>query len=201
MLLKIRPYHPSDLPQLYRICLQTAHHGADGSHLFSDPDLMGHFFIGPYATLEPDLCFVLLKKARPMGYICATGDVPHFRRTCEQVWFPPLRQQYSMDPDNTFTAAEQELYGLIHEGIDLNEDVADYPARLHIALLPEVQRRGGGRRLMEALLKQLQAQDVSAIHLEVSRQNEGAIAFYEAVGFHRVADYPGACMYGQYLMH
>ena len=196
----IRPYHPSDLPQLYRICLQTAANGADGSHLFADPDLMGHFFIGPYVTYEPDLCYVLVESGRPMGYICATGDVPSFRQTCEKYWFPPLRQQYSLDENNALTPAEQEVYSLIHEGIDLNDDVAAYPARLHIALLPPVQRQGGGRQLMQTLINQLQAHAVPALHLEVSRKNDRAIAFYEAVGFHRVAEYPGACMYGQNLV-
>ena len=196
----IRPYHPSDLPQLYRICLKTAHHGEDGSHLFIDPDLMGHFFIGPYATLESDLCFVLLETGQPMGYICATRDVPHFRDTCERKWFPPLRQQYSIDPSMELSAAERELYSLIHAGIDLNDDVSDYPARLHIALLPDVQRRGGGRQLMNTLRAQLQTLGITALHLEVSSQNEEAIAFYEAVGFHRVIEYPGALMFGQHLM-
>ena len=195
----IRPYHPSDLPQLYRICLQTAYHGGDGSHLFSDPDLMGHFFIGPYATLEPDLCFILLDRGRPMGYICATRDVPQFRDTCERVWFPLLRQQYSLDPSMALSAVEQELYRIIHAGIDLNDDVRAYPARLHIALLPEVQRRGGGRQLMQTLRTQLLALGITALHLEVSRQNEGAIAFYKAVGFHQVVEYPGAIMFGQHL--
>jgi ribosomal protein S18 acetylase RimI-like enzyme len=195
----IRPYHPSDLPQLYRICLKTAHYGRDGSHLFVDLDLMGHFFIGPYAALEPDLCFVLLERGRPMGYICATRDVPHFRDACERLWFPPLRQQYSLEPPIALSADEQELYRIIHAGIDLNDDVKDYPARLHIALLPEVQRRGGGRQLMKTLSTQLQTLGVTALHLEVSSQNEGAIAFYEAVGFHRVVEYPGALMFGQHL--
>ncbi len=199
MSLSIRPYHPSDLPQLYRICLQTAHHGADGSHLFSDPDLMGHFFLGPFATLEPELCFILLENNYPMGYICATKDVPNFRQNCEHHWFPPLREQYPPNNSTSLTAAEEELYTLIHEGIDLNDDVADYPARLHIALLPAVQRRGGGRQLMQTLITQLKALDVPALHLEVSRRNQRAIAFYEAVGFHCVAEYPGARMYGQNL--
>ena len=48
----IRPFHAGDLPQLYRICLQTADNGADGTHLFTNPELMGHFFVGPYATLQ-----------------------------------------------------------------------------------------------------------------------------------------------------
>ncbi len=203
MNLSTRPVHPSDLPQLYRICLRTANaDGTDGTHLFEDPDLMGHFYVGPYASLEPELCFVLQADdapATPAGYICATRDIAAFRRRCEDTWFPPLRRRYPLPDASDRSGAEQEFYALIHEGIDLNADAAAYPARLHIALLPELQRRGGGRLLMDALLERLNARAVPAVHLEVNRRNTGAIAFYEALGFHRVAAYPQAYVMGRTL--
>ena len=45
MKFKIRPYHPTDLTALYKICLLTANSGGDASKLFSIPDLVGHFYI------------------------------------------------------------------------------------------------------------------------------------------------------------
>lgn len=158
---------------------------------------MGHFYVGPYASLEPELCFVLLADGAPMGYVCATRDVQAFRVGCEEAWFPPLRRRHPLPAPSELSGAERELHGLIHEGIDLNDDAAAYPARLHIALLPEVQRRGGGRQLMSALVAQLQALSVPALHLEVNRRNTGAIAFYRALGFHRVAAYPQALVMGR----
>lgn len=195
MELPIRPFHPSDLPALYRICLQTVADGGDGSSLYGNPDLVGHFFIAPYATLEPDLCFVLLWAGQPYGYICGTRNVDRFREICEERWFPTLRGQFSLAAAGQ-TPADVEATALLHEGIDLNEDVKDYPARLHIALLPPVQRQGGGRRLMQRFLGALRENGVPAVHLEVSRQNPRAIAFYEAMGFHRIVEYPGALEFG-----
>ncbi len=195
---RIRPYHTTDLTALYRICLQTVDHGSDGRHLFSDPDLAGHFYVGPYASLESDLCFVLLSASAPVGYICGTRDVTRFRQNCEQQWFPPLRERYAR-PDGKPASPDAELIAMIHAGIDLNEDVRAYPARLHIALLPKAQRRGWGRKLIDVFLNRLRELQVPAVHLEVSRQNLAAIRFYEAVGLHRIIEYPGAVEFGMQL--
>lgn len=145
--------------------------GRDGSQLFTDPDLMGHFSMGPYACLEPELCFVLLADGAPRGYVCATQDVQAFHVGCEAAWFPPLRERYPLPAPRALSDAERELHGLIHEGIDLYDDAAAYPARLHIALLPEVQRRGGGRQLMSALVARLRTLGVPALHLEVTSEH------------------------------
>jgi len=40
---RIRPYLPSDLDALYRICLLTGDDGQDASSLYKDPRLPGHF--------------------------------------------------------------------------------------------------------------------------------------------------------------
>ena len=53
----IRPYHPSDLCALYRVCLLTGDSGQDASQLYRDPELLGHIYVAPYAVFEPDLCF------------------------------------------------------------------------------------------------------------------------------------------------
>jgi hypothetical protein len=55
---RIRPYQPDDLDDLYRVCLQTADNGRDGTSLFRDPKLPGHVYAGPYAIFEPSLAFV-----------------------------------------------------------------------------------------------------------------------------------------------
>ena len=38
---EIRPYHPTDLTALYRICLGTGDSGQDAAHLYRDPDVIG----------------------------------------------------------------------------------------------------------------------------------------------------------------
>lgn len=96
----IRPYHPSDLYSLYRICLLTGANGVDASSLFRDPELLGHYYAAPYAVLEPDLCFVLTHAGAPCGYVLGTRDSATFAARCEREWFPVLRTRYPLPPDD-----------------------------------------------------------------------------------------------------
>lgn len=59
MQFEIRKYHPTDLTALYKICLLTGNSGKDATDLFSDSDLIGHFYAAPYAIFEPEICFVV----------------------------------------------------------------------------------------------------------------------------------------------
>ena len=194
----IRPFHPSDLTALYRICLQTADNGGDATHSIADPDLHGHIYAAPYAVLEPDLCFVLTKEDVPIGYILGTRDSAEFSRNCEQNWFPPLRQHYPLPSadDNTNDA---HFIRLLHRGHGIDEGLGDYPAHLHIDILPEGQGAGFGRKLMQTFLDKLRELNVSGVHLGVSKNNPHAIGFYERIGFERLQEYPTAIVFGMQL--
>src|SRR5947208_16634148 len=80
----IRPYHPSDLVALYRVCLLTGDNGSDASQIYRDAELLGHIYVAPYVVLEPDLCFVLLHDGVPCGYVLGTRDSAAFRTRTEQ---------------------------------------------------------------------------------------------------------------------
>ena len=59
----------------------------------------------------------------------------------------------------------------------------EYPAHLHIDLLPQLQGLGCGRKLMEVFFNALRELEVPGLHLGVDSANEGAIKFYEKLGF------------------
>lgn len=194
----IRPYHPSDLSVLYRICLLTGNSGKDASDLFEDPDLMGQFYAAPYAVLEPDLCFVATNSEKPCGYILGTRDSQQFYERCETDWFPVLRKRYPKPKieDGSLTA---RIIRLIHQGHKVNEDLKNYPAHLHIDLLPECQGQGLGRKLIETFNTRLREIKVSAVQLQVGKKNTGAILFYERIGFHRIVEYELSVAFGMEL--
>ena len=194
----IRPFQPSDLQALNEICLRTGDNGADASHLYRDPDLLGQRFAAPYAVLEPDLCFVLVRQDRPRGYILGTRDSAAFYARCEREWFPDLRRRYPL-PEASDHSPDAEVIRLFYEGYQVDEDLAAYPSHLHIDLLPEAQGQGYGRRLMETFLDRLRALAVPAVYLRVAKQNTRAIRFYEQVGFHRVKEYAGSFAFGLWL--
>ncbi|MCA9735899.1 GNAT family N-acetyltransferase [candidate division KSB1 bacterium] len=195
---RIRPYHPADLTALYRICLQTAHSGKDASHLFDDPDLIGHIFAAPYAIFEPEHCFVLTEQEQPIGYILGTRDSEAFSEWCEEQWFPPLRTRYPLPqiPDESF---QTRILHLLHKGHQVNEDFADYPAHLHIDLLPVAQGGGLGRKMMQVFLDALKRANVSAVHLQVGKSNSGAIQFYQKLGFSEIKNYEKSIAFGMLL--
>lgn len=198
MTFAIRPYHPSDLPSLYRICLLTGDSGADASRLYQDPDLLGHYYAGPYAVFEPDVCFVLTADGVPSGYVLGTRDSAGFRERCERDWFPLLRERYPLrGPDDQ--TADARIIRLIHAGHHVRADLAAYPAHLHIDLLPAAQGRGWGRRLMQTFLAQLRALEIPGVHLGVGTNNRGAVQFYERVGFARIQEHQGWIAFGMRL--
>lgn len=59
----------------------------------------------------------------------------------------------------------------------------DYPAHLHIDLLPECQGQGVGTALIETLIGHLREKKVAGLMLNVGNDNESAIRFYEKCGF------------------
>jgi ribosomal-protein-alanine N-acetyltransferase len=56
---------------------------------------------------------------------------------------------------------------------------------LRLAVAPEERRQGIARALVAAGLDRLRQEKVESCHLEVRMDNEGAIAFYHALGFTR----------------
>ncbi len=198
MSFKIRPYHPSDLNSYYRICLKTGDSGKDGTHLFQDPDLLANYYAAPYAVLEPDICFTLTDDGVPCGYMIGTRDSELFSERCENEWFPPLRVRYPM-PAQSDTSDDAEIIRLIHKGHPAYDDLAEYPAHLHIDLLPTAQGQGLGRKLIETFTKRLHELNVPGVHLGVGKENPGGIKFYERTGFHRIKDVPGAVVFGMHL--
>jgi ribosomal protein S18 acetylase RimI-like enzyme len=183
---EIRPYRPSDLAAVYDICVRTADAGEDARGHFSDDDLWGDIFAGPYVTLEPGLAFVIDDGGDAVGYVVGTADTATFVKRFAAEWIPSLAGRHPEPPPPPRTA-EQDMVALFHHpermlvpGIDL----AVYPAHLHIDLLPAYQGRGYGRRLIERFTGAARAAGAAGVHLGMRTTNAGARAFYDRLGFH-----------------
>lgn len=182
----IRPYQDRDLPALYDICVRTGRSGADATDLYPDPQLLGAVFAAPYATLEPELTFVLDDGQRAVGYVLGTADSATFARRLRAEWLPTQTARFP-EPTGEITTDEQRArYALYHPERFLNPEFADYPAHLHIDLLPSHQRGGFGRALMTRFLDTLRERGVPGVHLAMGRANVNAYAFYQRMGFQEV---------------
>jgi ribosomal protein S18 acetylase RimI-like enzyme len=186
----VRSYQPADLDTVYDICVRTADTGGDARGQYSTDRLVGDVFAGPYVTHEPQHAHLLDDgTGRAVGYIVGTADTPEFVRWYRAEWLPAHPYPQPHDPRDA-------------PMIDLHEwpermlvpELADYPAHLHIDLLPEWQGKGWGRELMTAFLAGLAQAGVPRVHLGVASRNLGARAFYQRLGF-RPIEVPGTDMY------
>ena len=64
--------------------------------------------------------------------------------------------------------------------------VADYPAHVHMNLLPRLQDKGVGARLLASWMSVAQGRGVKAIHVGVNRANGKAIRFWRRRNFQEI---------------
>jgi ribosomal protein S18 acetylase RimI-like enzyme len=177
---EMRFYREGDLPVMYRVCLLTGDGGLDATSLYRDPDLLGHVYCGPYPAADPSLAFVVEDDDGVAGYLVGTADSVAFARWQEEHWWPALRARYSLGPEDG--TADHRLVERIHHPLPPLPP-PDFPAHLHIDLLPRLQGHGWGRSLIEAFADALAERRVPGMHLTVDPRNTGALAFYARLGF------------------
>lgn len=197
--MRIRPFRPGDEPALADICLKTADAGADGTGVLADDDLWAEIFVLPYVARHPDLAFVVESDdGRVVGYVVAAPDTRAFEEWFRTEWWPRHSRRW---PRPASEASRQDGIVLYAYGRGGGAEPYgdDYPAHLHIDLLPQAQGSGLGRRLIETLVDELRRQGVAGLHLVASAENTGAVAFYPRVGFTPLPSHDGVRAFGRRL--
>jgi ribosomal protein S18 acetylase RimI-like enzyme len=180
----IRPYRDSDRPAVYDVCLRTGYRGEDATGKFEDPDLLANIYAGPYLHLEPDLAFVLDDgHGAPVGYVIGTASTDRFVRSYQEQWIPRFATRYPVPTRAPATADEQFVTVFHSPERMLRPELAEYPAHLHIDILPAYQGRGYGRALIETFVEAARGAGAGGIHLVVAVDNTRAHGFYRRVGF------------------
>jgi ribosomal protein S18 acetylase RimI-like enzyme len=182
----IRPYRETDHAAVYDVCVRTADAGGDARGKYSTDDLMPDLFAGPYIYLEPEFAFVLDDGNRAVGYVIGTPDTAAFARAYRERWIPRLDGRYPVPPDPP-ASREEEMIALhyrperlVRPGLD------EYPAHLHIDLLPPFQGAGHGRALMETFYAAAARAGAAGVHVTVATANTRALGFYDRLGFRRL---------------
>lgn len=190
----------TDRAAMGEICMVTGAAGGDARPLYRDQELLPDIFAYPYTVFDPALAFVADDGGRAVGYIVGTADTARFVKQFREQWLPEVAGRHVPPPAPGQPPADRDemMSGLLHNPERMIEpDLADYPAHLHIDLLPEYQGRGGGRALMTAFLAAARRAGADGVHLGMLRANTNAGAFYARMGFteRRVAGQPEDLVY------
>ncbi|KAJ3049213.1 hypothetical protein HK097_009761 [Rhizophlyctis rosea] len=182
----IRLYASTDHAAIERICLLTANNGTSAEGIYTlGENLMANLFAHPYTHFHPDLAFVLDNgEGEAVGYILGTPDTPAFVQKWSAEWIEKFPQYPPTPMDLPTPTPDEIMLGLFHhpERLILPE-VADYPAHLHIDLLPPFQGKGWGREFMKTFLGALKEKGVEKVHLSMVTANVKARGFYDRMGF------------------
>ncbi len=181
----IRPYQPNDREDIYRVCLLTGKSGDDATGLHANDDLISDIFAGPYLAIEPELAFVVDTGGRVAGYVIATANTRRFVERYREEWLPGFAAKYPRPASGVAPSKRMIDRGHSPERM-LIAEVDEYPAHLHIDLLPELQGQGFGRALIRAILAALNERGARKVHLGLSPTNTSARAFYDRLGFHEL---------------
>ena len=183
---KIRPFDTRDLDSLYAISLATGLTGADASMLYKDPKMIGHIYSAPYALLEPDLTLIIEDEEGVAGFVVGAVDTYSWESKLELEWWPLLRRQY-IDPSDkeadSWTSDQRRSYMIHHPTRTPFYVTEQYPAHLHLNLLPRLQKKGFGTMLFEIWLTIAKNHGAEAVHVGVNRDNTRAIHFWKKQAF------------------
>ena len=169
-MVKIIPYEEKYKEDVRNVCLNS-----DGP---CDLDEKGKFYIlntfcDYFIEQEGENCFVAVNENdRAVGYvICARDYDGYYKRFCEE-YLPRFD-----------VSATDDIEGARHSADMQGEFKNEYPAHLHIDVLPEYQRAGLGHRMVDALLALLREKGIKGVMLTTGVDNEKGRGFYNKYGF------------------
>jgi len=195
----IRSYKSADTSAAYEICLKTGNSGQDATHLFSDPLVLGHIYVGPYMEFEPQSVFILEDDQGPCGYIMGVLDSQTYYQWMHSEWLPKIRVDYKKPTGNPDIWDETEkITNLLFHPVS-QRLLPDFPSHLHIDLLSRAQGKGQGKLMMDRFIDYLRYNKIPGVHLELSSSNDRAFNFYRKYGMQELDRDNESIIMGYYL--
>lgn len=181
----VRKYAKKDFDDVRFVCLNSEGEEINGNL----GEFILHTYCDYYIEQEPENCFVLDDDGKAVGYIICTEDYDSYKNVFDRVYLPqnkPLGEQF-------YNWAEKST-------ILQNKYKSDYPAHLHIDILPDYQRKGWGGKLLDALFDHLRCKGVKGVMLTAGTSNVNASGFYKKYGFTQLEIYDTDVAFGMKLI-
>ncbi|MBQ8210256.1 MAG: GNAT family N-acetyltransferase [Clostridia bacterium] len=170
-MLHIRKYEEKDFDNVRYVCLNSDGGGMEEKLC----KCILHTFCDYYIEKEPENCFVLDDDGKAVGYIICTQNYDSYKEVFDREYLPLNKHLgdvlYNWAKDSTILQ---------------NKYKADYPAHLHIDLLPAYQRQGWGGKLISALSEHLRSKGIKGVMLTAGTENVNAGNFYKKYGFEQL---------------
>lgn len=181
--MKIRPYESKDRDNVRFVCLNS-----DGPCGGSEnwKNFILTTYCDYYIEKEPQNCFVAANdNDEAVGYIiCAESYEPFWQI---------FSNEYVDRIDKTDVRFRESAK---NSTVLQNKFKKEYPAHLHIDLLPEYQRMGLGTKLVDTLCTHLKSKGIPGVMLTVGSDNNVGQSFYKKYGFTMLEEKPGDVAYG-----
>ncbi|EYB67676.1 N-acetyltransferase GCN5 [Deinococcus phoenicis] len=175
----VRALRAADFAEVARVAYATGFFGAPATRSFPDRGLFGDLWVRPYFVGAP-FGFAAERGGELLGYVVGTPDWGTYRRafarTLPGILARALRGGYPALPGSLPYLLRLVRYTGLHA------PEAQYPAHLHLNLLPESRGLGLGGALLDAYLGALRARGVPGLQLSTTRENRSAVALYERRG-------------------
>ncbi len=167
----IRRMRADDIKDVEYVCRMTA--GPISRRDAEVGNRIAKMFSTYYARECWETSFVLSDEAdKAVGYLLCEPDYRRFKKIFRKVDVPAITKLHIPSGlKSWFFPIPYSFYG------------RKYPAHLHIDLLDDYQNKGYGAKMVQGLLEELKEQNVKGIMLITSEENDGAIRFYNRLGF------------------
>lgn len=170
--MKIRAYEPRDKEKLRFVCRQTA----PGFDTDKKRDALFAAYLDYYLDVSPDYCFVAVNDAdEPFGYVLCAPDFEEYYRRYFSAEFPYSEKLLKSDLKIWLSLKLTKPFA--------GKIAKEYPAHLHIDILPEGQRMGTGTALVDTLREKLREDAVPGVFLICGASNVKGVNFYRKYGF------------------
>ena len=181
-MITIRPYKEKDKEDVRFTCLNSEGPSQDGERI---NNFVLNTYCDYYLEKEPYNCFVAVDdNDKAIGYVICTENYDRYYKCFLKEYVPRLK----FDIILRFRARYSSIPQRKHKD--------EYPAHLHIDVLPEYQRQGVGHMLVDALCAHLKTKGVKGVMLTTGKDNVKGRGFYKKYGFDEIEIYKDDAVYG-----
>lgn len=181
----VRSYRKTDRAAVRKIAVATAMMGVPSATFFDDDEVMADVLTFYYTNIDAGSSYVIEQQGQVVGYIVAVKDTRRMDRFSYVVMWPLIFFK-ALLRGVFFRSGNMKLFRQVWQAyqdgrLRLPDFSRDYPATLHINLLPEERSRGAGKALMEACCSHLKIAGVRGVRMSTMSKDAGV--FFEKCGF------------------